>query len=59
VKPLGVSGREHLADRSAGVVCDEIDVGQLKRVAAIDDESGQARQGEVLIGRRGSVTVQR
>jgi hypothetical protein len=32
VQPLGVSGREHLGDRAAGVVRDEVDVGQFERV---------------------------
>ena len=59
VQPAGVPGREHLGDGAAGVVRDEVDAGQPERVAEAGDEAGQARQREVLVGRCGSLPVQR
>ena len=44
VQPLGPADREYLGDRTAGIVRDQIDVGQFERVAEAGDEPGQAWQ---------------
>ena len=59
VQPLGLAGREYLRDRAAGVVRDQVDLGEVERVAAVGDEAGQSRQREVLAGGGGRVPVQR
>jgi len=46
VQPLGPADREYLGDRTAGIVRDQIDVGQFERVAEAGDEPGQAWQWE-------------
>lgn len=37
MKPFGIAGREQLGDRAAGVLRDEIDIGQFERVAEFHD----------------------
>jgi hypothetical protein len=59
MQPLVIGGGEHLGDRAAGVVGDEVDVGKFERVAEVGDEPRQARQREVLAGGRRRPTVQR
>ncbi len=59
MQPLGVAGGEYLGNGTAGVVRDEVDIGQLQSVAAVGQESGEARQREILVGGGGSLAVQR
>src|ERR1700722_14909225 len=59
VQELGVAGGEHLADRAAGVVRDEVDVAQLEARAEPGQEAGESGQGEVLVRGGRSQPVQR
>ena len=41
VQPFGVSGGQYLGDRAAGVVRDQVDIGQAERLAAVGEQAGQ------------------
>ena len=55
VQALGVAGSKDLGDGAAGVVGDQVDIVEMKSIAAVGHEAGQAREREILMGgRRGS-----
>ena len=58
-EPLGVAGREDLRDGAAGVVGDEVDAGQVERLAEGGDRVGQRRERVVAVRRRRRPPVQR
>jgi hypothetical protein len=58
-KALGVMSREDLGDRTAGVVGNQIDRGEVQGVADIEHRTGEGGERELLVGMRWRSAVQR